>query len=88
MQIPFEVDSPQKDENSKKEAPISNPSIPHISQRTQDPRNPVSMQGKKPLTVSQLTRHISLLLEGRFHSLTVEGELSNVKRADFGTLVF
>ena len=28
MQIPFEVDSPQKDEISKKEAPISNPSIP------------------------------------------------------------
>jgi len=38
MQIPFEVDSPQKDENSKKEAPISNISIPDISQKTQDTR--------------------------------------------------
>lgn len=80
MQIPFEVDSPQKDENSKKEAPISNPSIPHISQRTQDPQNPASKQGEKPLTVSQLTRQISLLLEGKFRSLTVEGELSVLLR--------
>ena len=88
MQIPFEVDSPQKDENSKKEAPISNPSIPHISQRTQDPQNPASKQEKKPLTVSQLTRQISLLLEGKFRSLTVEGELSNVKRAASGHWYF
>jgi exodeoxyribonuclease VII large subunit len=88
MQIPFEVDSPQKGENSKKEEPISNSSIPHISQRTQDPQNPASKQGKKPLTVSQLTRQISLLLEGKFRSLTVEGELSNVKRAVSGHWYF
>ncbi len=88
MQIPFEVDSPQKDENSKKEAPISNPSIPHISQRTHDPQNPASKQEKKSLTVSQLTRQVSLLLEGKFRSLTVEGELSNVKRAASGHWYF
>ena len=88
MQIPFEVDSPQKDEISKKEAPISNPSILHISQRTQDLENPTSKQEKKPLTVSQLTRQISLLLEGKFRSLTVEGELSNLKRAASGHWYF
>ena len=68
MQIPFEVDSPQKDENSKKEAPISNISIPDISQKTQDTQNPASKQEKKQLTISKLTRKISLQLEGKYRS--------------------
>ena len=73
MQIPFEVDSPQKDENSKKEAPISNPSIPHMSQRTQDPQNPASKQEKKtthsftahPPDFAAVGRQISLIDRGR-----------------------
>jgi len=73
MQIPFEVDSPQKDENSKKEASISNTSIPHISKKTQDTQNLASKQEKKTAhsftantpDFAAVGRQISLIDRGR-----------------------
>ncbi len=88
MQIPFEVDPPQKDGNFNKEEPISNPSSPQIHQRGKFIISPESNQVQNPLTVSQLTRQITMLLEGKFRSLKVEGELSNVKRAASGHLYY
>ena len=79
MQIPFEFDSPKKDEDSSLNSKESN--LP-------DSDDHISLQAKKPLTVTQLTKHISLLLEGEFRSLTVDGELSNVKKAASGHWYF
>ena len=79
MQIPFEFDPHKKDEN---------PSLKSKESDLPDSDNHISLQAKKPLTVTQLTKQISLLLEGEFRSLTVEGELSNVKKAASGHWYF
>ncbi|MBC8259807.1 MAG: exodeoxyribonuclease VII large subunit [SAR324 cluster bacterium] len=79
MQIPFEVDPPKKDKISSKASQPAKPADPTIQ---------ASKQQQKPLTVTQLTRQISLLLEGKFRSLLVEAELSNVKRAASGHWYF
>ncbi len=42
----------------------------------------------KPLTVSELTREVKGLLEGRFPQLLVEGELSNLRTPSSGHLYF
>ncbi|HBL55445.1 MAG TPA: hypothetical protein DDZ36_06035, partial [Deltaproteobacteria bacterium] len=97
MQIPFEVDPPNKDGNSGTKSNASIPASPQSrqspqgtqdSQDIQDYQVPAQKQAQKPLTVTQLTRQITLLLEGKFRSLTVEAELSNVKRASSGHWYF
>lgn len=103
MQIPFEVDPPKKDGNNAAKSASSIPANPQIKNSTQSPQGtqsqqspqvphspqgPASKQAQKPLTVTQLTRQIALLLEGKFRSLTVEAELSNVKRASSGHWYF
>ena len=97
MQIPFEVDPPNKDGNSGTKSNASIPASPQSrqspqgtqdSQDIQDYQVPAQIQAQKPLTVTQLTRQITLLLEGKFRSLTVEAELSNVKRASSGHWYF
>ena len=82
MQIPFEVDTPEKSGNSTAKSETQNPQNP------QSPQEPVSKQPPKPLTVTQLTRQITLLLEGKFRSISVEAELSNVKKAASGHWYF
>nr|MCS5552484.1 exodeoxyribonuclease VII large subunit [SAR324 cluster bacterium] len=79
MQIPFEFDPPKKDED---------PSLKSKESDLPDSDDHISLQAKKPLTVTQLTKQITLLLEGEFRSLTVEGELSNVKKAASGHWYF
>ena len=79
MQIPFEFDPPKKDEDS---------SLKSKESELPDSEDTMSLQAKKPLTVTQLTRQITLLLEGEFRSLAVEGELSNVKKAASGHWYF
>ena len=79
MQIPFEFDPPKKDED---------PSLKSKESDLSDTDVDISLQEKKPLTVTQLTKQITLLLEGEFRSLTVEGELSNVKKAASGHWYF
>ena len=79
MQIPFEFDPPKKDED---------PSLKSKESDLPDSDDHISLQVKKPLTVTQLTKQISLLLEGEFRSLTVDGELSNVKKAASGHWYF
>ena len=79
MQIPFEVEPPERKKNnftssdsikSKNNAPSSTDKI------------------KKPFSVTKLTRQIKLLLENEFRTLTVEGELSNLKKASSGHIYF
>ena len=79
MHIPFEVDPPQKDKTSASKTQETNAT---------GFNNFESQRAQKPLTVTQLTRQIALLLEGKFRSLTVEAELSNVKRASSGHWYF
>ncbi len=69
MQIPFEFDPPQKNED--------------LSSKSEE-SNLVDSEQNKALTVTQLTKQITFLLEGEFRSITVEGELSNVKKAASG----
>ena len=79
MQIPFEFDPPQKNGDhilKSKESALA------------DSEDNISFQTNKALTVSQLTKQIAFLLEGEFHSLAVEGELSNVKKAASGLWYF
>ncbi len=75
MQIPFEFDPPKKKEDlnlkSKEYALVES-------------EDKISLQVNKALTVTQLTKQITFLLEGEFRSLMVEGELSNVKKAASG----
>ncbi len=64
MQIPFEFDHPKKNEESSlksKESDLSFTGGDHIP-----------LQEKKALTVTQLTKQITFLLEGKFRSLAVE----------------
>ena len=85
MQIPFEVDPPEKVEKRDEKSETLSP------QEQESPQSQLeflSKQKKKPLTVTQLTRQISLLLEGKFQSLIVEAELSNVKKAASGHWYF
>ncbi len=79
MQIPFEFDPPKKDEDS---------SLKSKEFELPGSKDTISLQAKKPLTVTQLTIQITLLLEGEFRSLAVEGELSNVKKAASGHWYF
>ena len=79
MQIPFEFDPPKKDED---------PSLKSKESDLPDSDDRITLQAKKPFTVTQLTKQITLLLEGEFPSLTVEGELSNVKKAASGHWYF
>jgi exodeoxyribonuclease VII large subunit len=73
---------PEKAGNSTAKSENQNPQNP------QSPQEPASKQPPKPLTVTQLTRQITLLLEGKFRSLSVEAELSNVKKAASGHWYF
>ena len=79
MHIPFEVDPPE----SNKE---------HTSEYNSIKSKTISTSSNEKktttLSVTKLTRQIKLLLEDEFHSLKVEGELSNVKRASSGHLYF
>ena len=45
-------------------------------------------EAPKPFSVTQLTRQISLLLEGKFRNIRVLGELSNLKQAASGHWYF
>ena len=85
MQIPFEVDPPEKAGNSSAKSKTLNPLSP---QNPQSPQEAAAKQPPKSLTVTQLTRQITLLLEGKFRSLSVEAELSNVKKAASGHWYF
>ncbi len=85
MQIPFEVDPPEKVENRDEKSEILSPQDQESSQSQPES---LPKQQQKPLTVTQLTRQISLLLEGKFQSLIVEAELSNVKKAASGHWYF
>ena len=44
--------------------------------------------GARPLTVLELTRQLKGMIEGRFPSVTVEGEISNAKTPSSGHLYF
>ena len=79
MHIPFEVDPPKKYKKSFTKTQGKN---------TSGFKNYESQLAQKPLSVSQLTSQIKLLLEGKFRTLTVEAELSNVKRASSGHWYF
>jgi len=82
MKIPFEVDSPKNEtdpikiDQSTKSAKLKTTEIPILEQI------------QKPISVTQLTKQISILLESEFKTLTVDGELSNVKIASSGHLYF
>ena len=80
MQIPFEFDHPKKDEEPSLKSKESDLPFSGIDN--------IPLQEKKPLTVTQLTRQITFLLEGEFRSLAVEGELSNVKKSVSGHWYF
>ena len=75
MQIPFEFDPNPKNEE---------PSLKSKESDLPDLGDHISLQAKNTLTVTQLTKQITFLLEGQFRSLTVEGELSNVKKSASG----
>mgnify|MGYP001234691891 CR=1 FL=1 len=63
MQIPFEVDPPEKVEKRDEKSETLSP------QEQESPQSQLeflSKQKKKPLTVTQLTRQITLPLEGKF----------------------
>ncbi len=79
MQIPFEVDTPEEKKNNFTTSD-SIKSNPHESSSTE--------KIKKPFSVTQLTRQIKNLLENEFRFLSVEGEISNVKKAASGHLYF
>ena len=86
MQIPFEVDPPKK--NTNKDARTENLD-PKENERLQFFNHEDSLiKDKKPLTVTQLTRQISVLLEDKFRSMFVVGEISNVKKATSGHWYF
>ncbi|MBF0279042.1 MAG: exodeoxyribonuclease VII large subunit [SAR324 cluster bacterium] len=72
--IIFEVDAP----STKDDSEVSKSSQ---SQASSIPDNEI-------WTVSRLTRHIRLVLEDKFRSLVLEGELSNFKRSSPGHLYF
>jgi exodeoxyribonuclease VII large subunit len=88
MQIPFEVDPPEKVEKGAEKSETVNPQNLQRQQSPQSPQEPATKHPHKPLTVTKLTRQITLLLEGKFRSLTVEAELSNVKKAASGHWYF
>ena len=78
--IPFEIDDPTDQENSK------------LKEKQQDqlfetPKDSEETEKQSVLTVSQLTRKIRLSLENKFRGLTVEGSypISNVPPPDTGT---
>ena len=79
MQIPFEFDHSKKDEET---------SLKSKGYNLADSECHIPLQSNKSLTVTQLTKQISLLLEGEFRSLAVEGEISNVKKAASGHWYF
>ena len=79
MQIPFQFDTPPKNEGHSLKSKDSNPA---------GSEDNISLQVNKALTVTQLNKQITFLLEGEFRSLTVEGELSNVKKASSGHWYF
>ena len=79
--IPFEIDDPSDQVNSK------------LKKKQQDrlvetPQDSEETEKQNVLTVSQLTRKIRLSLENKFRGLTVEGELSNFHRAPSGHWYF
>ena len=82
MKIPFEVDSQKNDTNPIKKKPST--SLTKLITN----EIPTEEQIQKPISVTQLTRQITILLESEFRTLTVDGELSNVKRASSGHLYF
>lgn len=82
MQIPFEVDPPKNKEKKLKNHHNSFPNNSNSSIKYTE------KQTHKPISVTLLTKQISLLLEAEFRSLVVEGELSNVKMASSGHLYF
>jgi exodeoxyribonuclease VII large subunit len=88
MQIPFEVDPSEKVEKGAEKSESVNPQNAQNSESPKSPQELASKHPPKPLTVTKLTRQISLLLEGKFRSLTVEAEMSNVKKAASGHWYF
>ncbi|HXG66275.1 MAG TPA: exodeoxyribonuclease VII large subunit [Blastocatellia bacterium] len=46
------------------------------------------MQGRRPLSVSELTAHIKILVEDQFFDVWVEGEISNFRRHSSGHWYF
>ena len=82
MNIPFEVDPPK----NKTGATEKNQASP--STKFQTTAIPISEQIQKPISVSQLTKQITLLLESEFRTVTVDGELTNVKKASSGHIYF
>ena len=79
MQIPFEVD-PHATEKEFTKSPDSEITISSISSSTDI--------GQKSISVTKLTNEIKFFIEGRFKSLIVEGELSNLKKATSGHFYF
>ena len=72
MQIPFEVDPPSSEKGFTK-SPDS-----EITSNSIASSNDI---GQKSISVTKLTNEIKFFLEGKFRSLIVEGELSNLKKA-------
>ena len=79
MQIPFEFDPPKKNKDTYIKSKESD--LP-------DSEDHISLHANKAISVTQLTKQITFLLEGEFRLLTVEGELSNVKNAASGHWYF
>ena len=79
MQIPFEVDPPSSEKGFTK-SPDS-----EITSNSIASSNDI---GQKSISVTKLTNEIKFFLEGKFRSLIVEGELSNLKKATSGHLYF
>tara|TARA_B100000700_G_C15055050_1_gene862335 strand:- start:3595 stop:5031 length:1437 start_codon:yes stop_codon:yes gene_type:complete len=79
MQIPFEVDPPEKDKKS-----IRSSDTIKLNSETSSSINKL----QKSISVTELTKDIKLILESKFSYLSVEGELSNVKISSSGHLYF
>ena len=83
--VPFEVDSVTDF------VPKSHAQTLDTLELNKSPNDPNQLTSKEPSpvwTVSDLTRSVRLILEGRFRSLVVEGELSNVHQANSGHWYF
>ena len=83
--VPFEVDSVTDF------VPKSHAQTLDTLELNKSPNEPNQLTSKEPgpvWTVSDLTRSVRLILEGRFRSLVVEGELSNVHQANSGHWYF
>lgn len=81
--IPFEVDPPSGTVAEEKIFARESKSIAPVPSQPAPPDEP-----EQVWSVSDLTRSVRLVLEGRFRAVTVQGELSNVRQAGSGHWYF